>query len=148
MCRRTLISRLSVVLKGQQQQPPLSDLSYHLSSNSLPPQIVREHYLRTDIWCGSALCTHCDLEEHDRVLGPLPESPSNKYKFPHYLILDTNVVLDQIDVLEEDILKNVIILHTVLDEVKHKSSVVYKKLRDILKRPSRQFYVFVNEHHK
>lgn len=50
--------------------------------------------------------------------------------------------------LEEDILKNVIILHTVLDEVKHKSSVVYKKLRDILKRPSRQFYVFVNEHHK
>lgn len=45
-------------------------------------------------------------------------------------------------------LKNVIILHTVLDEVKHKSSVVYKKLRDILKRPQRQFYVFVNEHHK
>lgn len=111
-------------------------------------QIVREHYLRTDIWCGSAACTTCEQEEHDQVLAPKPESLSNKYKFPHYLILDTNVVLDQIDVLEEEILQNVIILHTVLDEVKHKSSVVYKKLRDILKRGSRQFYVFVNEHHK
>lgn len=82
------------------------------------------------------------------MLAMAPESPSDKYKFPHYLILDTNVVLDQIDVLEEAILTNIIILHTVLDEVKHKSSVVYKKLRDILKRPTRQFYVFVNEHHK
>lgn len=82
------------------------------------------------------------------MLSKAPESPSKKFDFPHYLVLDTNVVLDQIDVLEEDVLKNVVILHTVLDEVKHKSSIVYKKLRDILKRPSRQFYVFVNEHHK
>lgn len=94
------------------------------------------------------MCQECQLQDHDKVLAQAPASVSSKYQFPHYLILDTNVVLDQIDVLEEDVLKNVIILHTVLDEVKHKSSVVYKKLRDILKRPSRQFYVFVNEHHK
>lgn len=94
------------------------------------------------------MCTTCEQEEHDIVLGSHPESLSDKFAFPHYLVLDTNVVLDQVDVLEEDVLKNVIILNTVLEEVKHKSSVVYKKLRDILKRPSRQFYVFVNEHHK
>lgn len=94
------------------------------------------------------MCTVCEHEDHDQVLATVPESLSSRFTFPHYLILDTNVVLDQIDVLEEEVLKNVIILHTVLDEVKHKSAVVYKKLRDILKRPSRQFYVFVNEHHR
>lgn len=64
------------------------------------------------------------------------------------MLLDTNVVLDQIDVLEEDVICDVIILQTVLEEVKHKSSSVYKRLRDIISNPKRKFYVFVNEHHK
>lgn len=35
-----------------------------------------------------------------------------------------------------------------MDEVKHKSSSVYTRLRDIVMNPSRRFYIFVNEHHK
>lgn len=66
----------------------------------------------------------------------------------HYLLLDTNVVLDQIDVFEEEAIKNVIILQTVLDEVRHKSAAVYKRLREILNNPERRFYTFVNEHHR
>lgn len=58
------------------------------------------------------------------------------------------MVLDQIDVFEEDVLCNIIILHTVLNEVKHKSSAVYKKLRNIISDQSRNVYTFVNEHHK
>lgn len=54
----------------------------------------------------------------------------------------------QIDVLEEDALCNVIVLQTVLEEVKHRSSSVYKRLKDIIGNPNRKFYVFVNEHHK
>lgn len=77
-----------------------------------------------------------------------PESISSKWNFPHYLVIDTNVVLDQIDVLEEESIKDVIVLHTVLDEVKHKSSVVYKRFRDVIMNPGRRFYTFVNEHHK
>lgn len=50
--------------------------------------------------------------------------------------------------LEEPILCDVIVLQTVLNEVKHKSSVVYKKLLQVLKEPTRRFYTFVNEHHK
>lgn len=73
---------------------------------------------------------------------------NSSFPFPHYLVLDTNVVLDQIDVFEEDVLKNIIILHTVLNEVKHKSSAVYKKLRNIIDDESRHIYTFVNEHHK
>lgn len=75
-------------------------------------------------------------------------SKSSLYPFPHYLVLDTNVVLDQVHVFEEDVLCDIIVLHTVLDEVKHKSNLVYKKFRDILGDKSRNFYIFVNEHHK
>ena len=54
----------------------------------------------------------------------------------------------KIDILEEDVICNVIIVQTVLEEVKHKSSVVYKRLKNIITNPQRKFYVFVNEHHK
>ena len=67
---------------------------------------------------------------------------------PHYLVLDTNIVLDQIDLLESEGLNNVIILHTVLEEVRHRSSPVYKRLRDIISNHKRNFFVFVNEHRK
>ena len=111
-------------------------------------QIVREHYLRTDLWCGSSLCVICPHEKHDLVLSQDPVSKSALFAEPHYLLLDTNVILDQIDVLEEDTITNVIVLQTVLDEVKHKSATIYKRLRDILMNPARQFYTFVNEHHR
>lgn len=77
-----------------------------------------------------------------------PVSKSSLYPYPHYLVLDTNVVLDQIHVFEEDILCDIVVLTTVLDEVKHKSSSVYKKFRDVIGDRSRNFYIFVNEHHK
>ena len=64
------------------------------------------------------------------------------------MVLDTNVILDQIDIFEEDVLSNVIIVQTVIDEVKHRSTGVYKRLRDILMNPARKFYTFVNEHHR
>lgn len=113
------------------------------------PQIVREHYLRDDIYCGSALCARCDHRTADDcALGESPVSKSALYPFAHYLVLDTNVVLDQIHVLEEDVLCDVVLLQTVLDEVKHKSALVYKKLKAILEDRERNFYIFVNEHHK
>jgi exosome complex exonuclease DIS3/RRP44 len=82
------------------------------------------------------------------VLAVEPESKSSLIADPHYLLLDTNVILDQIDVFEEEVIKDVIVLQTVLDEVRHKSAAVYKRLRDILINPGRRFYTFVNEHHR
>lgn len=111
-------------------------------------QIVREHYLRDDIWCGSALCLMCEHRAHDKILDEIPESPNPNFPFPHYLVLDTNVVLDQIDIFEEEALCNIIILHTVLNEVKHKSSAVFKKLRNVISDQTRKVYTFVNEHHR
>lgn len=104
--------------------------------------------MRDDIYCGSDICEQCNHESHDKILSEQPNSKSSLYPFQHYLVLDTNVVLDHIDVFEEDVLSDVIVLHTVLDEIKHKSSSVYKKFREVIGDRSRNFYIFVNEHHK
>lgn len=88
------------------------------------------------------------MKRHDKILPANPVSLNPNYPFEHYLVLDTNVVLDQIDVFEEDVLCNIIVLHTVLNEVKHRSSAVYKKLRNIISDQTRNVYTFVNEHHK
>lgn len=48
-------------------------------------KVVREHYLRDDIWSGSPLDTECD---QDAV--KLSASAA------HYLIVDTNIVLQQV----------------------------------------------------
>ncbi|KAG7201943.1 hypothetical protein KM043_004648 [Ampulex compressa] len=110
---------------------------------------VREHYLRDDIHCGSKVCNQCKQRERDAILDDeQPGAKSLTFTRPHYIMLDTNTVLDQIDILEEDILCNVIIVQTVLEEVRHKSSNVYKKLKDIIADPRRKFYLFVNEHHR
>jgi exosome complex exonuclease DIS3/RRP44 len=91
----------------------------------------------------------CEHEAHDkRLAATKPNLKSSLSELPHYLLLDTNIILDQIDVLEENAICNVIVLQTVLDEVKNKSSAVYKRFREILSNTERNFYVFVNEHHK
>lgn len=58
-------------------------------------KIVREHYLRDDIWCGSEACTEC-LQENCTVLQKEPCIDSNLCLYPHYLVPDTNVVLHQV----------------------------------------------------
>ncbi|KAM6997634.1 exosome complex exonuclease RRP44 [Tautogolabrus adspersus] len=108
-------------------------------------KIVREHYLRDDIWCGSEVCTECKQES--TVLQRDACIESNLCTYPHYLIPDTNVVLHQIDVLEDPVIRNVIILQTVLQEVRHRSAPVYKRLKDIIHEKEKHFYTFTNEHH-
>ena len=59
-------------------------------------QIVREHYLRDDIWCGSEICIVCSHQSKDLVLDKTPQSRNKKYQFPHYIVLDTCTVLNQV----------------------------------------------------
>ncbi|KAJ8003405.1 hypothetical protein DPEC_G00147980 [Dallia pectoralis] len=109
-------------------------------------KIVREHYLRDDIWCGSEVCTECKQEES--VLQKDACIESSLCAFPHYLLPDTNVVLSQIDILEDPLIKNVIILQTVLQEVRHRSAPIYRRLKDALHDKEKHFYTFTNEHHR
>ena len=63
---------------------------------------VRQHYLRDDLPTGSPRLDDAALEPR--------LSPSAR----QYLVLDTNVVLHQIDLLERSDMRDVIVLQTVL----------------------------------
>lgn len=54
----------------------------------------------------------------------------------------------QIDILEDPVIKNVIVLQTVLQEVRNRSAPVYKRIRDVIGNPEKHFYSFTNEHHR
>lgn len=45
-------------------------------------------------------------------------------------------------------MRNVIILQTVLQELRHKSVAIYQRLRNKISDPKNGFYVFCNEHHR
>ncbi|XP_033754703.1 exosome complex exonuclease RRP44-like [Pecten maximus] len=111
-------------------------------------KIVREHYLRDDISCGSESCQICDPFDFGQPLSSEPENKSRLCLTPHYIIPDTNVVFDQMDVLEDNVVQNVVILQTVLDEVRHRSSPGYKRLKSMLANPSKHFFTFCNEFNK
>lgn len=50
--------------------------------------------------------------------------------------------------LEDPVIRNVIILQTVLQEVRHRSAPIYKRLKDIIHEKEKHFYTFTNEHHR
>lgn len=114
-------------------------------------KINREHYLRDDIACGSVLCDKCGrlggkpvLEKSTSVLN-LDDQNLNIH---HYLIPDTNVVMHQLDILEDAFITNVIILQTVIEEVKNHNIAAYKRLQEMICNPAKSFYVFSNEFHQ
>ncbi len=116
-------------------------------------KVVREHYLRDDIGCGSKLCQQCDNQEPNQQnpgrLDKNPKSKSKLFQKPHYLVLDTNVILDQIDLLESaDGLSDVVLCQTALEEVRHRSAPIYKRVKDVAADAARNFYVLFNEHHR
>lgn len=57
-------------------------------------KVVREHYLRDDIWCGAELCSECQQES--RVLEGHPEERSSLCNEAHYIIPDTDVIIHQV----------------------------------------------------
>ncbi|XP_028913329.1 exosome complex exonuclease RRP44 isoform X2 [Ornithorhynchus anatinus] len=60
----------------------------------------------------------------------------------------TLATLSKIDILEDPIIRNVIVLQTVLQEVRNRSPPVYKRIRDVINNFEKHFYTFTNEHHR
>ncbi|MBE3110742.1 MAG: RNB domain-containing ribonuclease, partial [Acidobacteria bacterium] len=78
----------------------------------------------------------------------LSEKPAGTKAFPkgHYIVPDTNALLNAMDVFEESsVFYDVIILQTVLEEVKNKSLPLYNRLVSLTKSEEKRFYVFFNE---
>ncbi|KAG9745500.1 ribonuclease R, partial [Aureobasidium melanogenum] len=132
----------------------LSSKVYIRSTKSGKVQkIVRELYLREDIPCSSRLCAHCleiaPTDYHNKVAPfVLSETPAGTKSFPngHYIIPDTNAFLTGMDLFElETVFHDVIVLQTVLEEVKNRSLPLYHRLISLTKNDGKRFYVFFND---
>lgn len=124
------------------------------SRNGGASKIVREHYLRKDIPCLSRACDKCPEIVVPDAKNELPsfvlsESPLELPSIgKHYVVLDTNVILQAIDLLENpDCFSDVIVPQIVLEEVRNKSYPVYTRLRSLTKNSDdkKRFIVFHNE---
>lgn len=125
------------------------------SRNGGALKIVREHYLRNDIPCYSTICNTCQEIIKPDANGELPRfilssTPTTTAKGePHYLVLDTNIILHAIDLLENtQCFYDVIIPQTVLEEVKNRSFPIYQRLRNLVKSEDKRFIVFHNEYNE
>ncbi|MCO5559324.1 hypothetical protein L7F22_012921 [Adiantum nelumboides] len=128
-------------------------------------KILRERYLRDDILCGRRGCEVCrqksvEALQKDQGLEEMgcTERKKGDALGRHFVVLDTNVVLHQMDLLESTLGKtrssssspapsftNVIILQTVLDEVRHRSLQLYNRLTTLIREPEQHFWVFWND---
>ncbi|KAJ3297254.1 exosome catalytic subunit dis3 [Borealophlyctis nickersoniae] len=108
-------------------------------------KVVKEHYLRDDLYCGVTGCSRCPA--HSAILAPQPRRTAVA-PVPHYIVPDTNVLYHQIDVIEHTAFLDVIVLQTVLEELRHRSNAVYNRVRQLIEERTRRFYVFCNEHHR
>ena len=114
-------------------------------------KVVQEHYLRDDIACGLIGCVICA----DGGVGTGASSWSAAVLAPveplrRVVVLDTNVVLHQLDALEAagDLITDVVFPQTVLEETRHRSGVIYARVVALLRLPQRRFFAFANTHHR
>lgn len=123
------------------------------SSRGKCTKIVRELYLRQDIPCSSQLCSRCATEAPTDSNGRvrpfvLSSGPAANKTFPkgHYIVPDTNIFLYCMDVIEhKSAFYDVIVLQTVLDELRNRSLPLYNRLRSLTSSQDKRFYVFHND---
>ena len=116
-------------------------------------KIVREQYLRKDIPCSSQLCSRCESTAAAGADGVVPafilsKRPATTKQYPqgHYLMPDTNVLLTGMDLLEDATnFHDVIVLQTVLEELKARSLPLCNRLMALTKSEDKRFYLFFNE---
>ncbi|KAH3291162.1 hypothetical protein KXV19_001878 [Aspergillus fumigatus] len=78
----------------------------------------------------------------------LSDQPAGTSAFPrgHYLIPDTNALLNGMDLFEHTgAFYDIIILQTVLEELKNQSLPLYNRLLSLIKTDEKRFYLFFNE---
>ncbi|PPQ74156.1 hypothetical protein CVT24_012874 [Panaeolus cyanescens] len=109
-------------------------------------KVLRERYLRDDVSCGIKGCRECSTPDAEA----LPEQGDlNHPAFPkgHYILPDTNVFLAQMDLVESPLFNPpMILLQTVMEEVRHRSLPLYNRLKALSKMDEKKIWVFYNEY--
>ena len=110
-------------------------------------KIFREQYLRDDVSCGSVKCGECSGKAQPDFKGDVV--PPVLANTDLYCVVDTNICLKAIDLLEHpNCFTDVVIPHTVLEEVRNQSISVYTRLRALTStsfQSKKRFYVYHNE---
>ncbi|CAE7125980.1 unnamed protein product [Rhizoctonia solani] len=113
-------------------------------------KVLRERYVRDDIPCGIEKCQLC-YAFTDGDKSPLSSTGDLTHaQFPtgHFIVPDTNVFLHQMDLVESPLFTPpIIVLQTVLDEVRHRSLPLHSRLKGLIASEDKQIYVFYNEFH-
>ncbi|KAG1789318.1 uncharacterized protein HD556DRAFT_1244099 [Suillus plorans] len=107
-------------------------------------KVLRERYLRNDISCGVNGCRVCDATAQTVLWRS--EDTTHKY-FPtgHYILPDTNVFA-QMDLIESNYFTPpIIILQTVMEEVRHRTLPLHSRLKALTTSDERKVWVFYNE---
>ena len=111
--------------------------------------VLRERYLRDDVECGVQDCQQCASTSNSTTTPTLPSSGAlDHLSFPsgHFILPDTNVFLAQMDLIESTFFNPpVIVLQTVMEEVRHRSLPLYNRLKALLKTDDKRTWVFYNE---
>ncbi|THH07194.1 hypothetical protein EW145_g3547 [Phellinidium pouzarii] len=127
-------------------------------TDTVTTQLLRERYLRDDVPCGIDGCSACILpipSSSASATVPIPLHDSSTHAHAHYpqghiLLPDTNVFLHQMDLLESPLFTPpILLLQTVLEEVRHRSLPLYSRLLALVKSGSeddeKRVWVFYNE---
>ncbi|KAH0833322.1 hypothetical protein J3R83DRAFT_12388 [Lanmaoa asiatica] len=108
-------------------------------------KVLRERYLRDDIYCGIIACRIC-AGAVKPVLPTAGESTHKQFTTGHYVLPDTNIFLSQMDLVESpSFTPPIILLQTVLEEVRHRSLPLYNRLKALVKADDKKIWVFYNE---
>ena len=121
-------------------------------------KVVKEHYLRDDISCGLEGCPKCQNPSDTNLINPVCQGAEQHAVLgskPHILVMDTNIILHHLDTIEDsrtiNLIKNVVVLQTVLDEIRGRNPGIYTRIRNIVasgRTLNRHFFVFSNEYHR
>ncbi|KAL0580474.1 exosome catalytic subunit dis3 [Marasmius crinis-equi] len=109
-------------------------------------KVLRERYLRDDVGCGIEGCRECPNTTEE--LLPLNGDQKHQlYPNGHFILPDTNVFLAQMDLIESNMFNPpIILLQTVLEEVRHRSLPLYNRLKALTKADDKRIWVFYNEY--
>lgn len=103
-------------------------------------RLIREKYIRNDLGMGYM---GGNIVTHEKLFELVSQAPHK-----HILVIDTNVALSQIDFFEHKTpaTSPVIVLQTVLQELRHLNISTYRRMLALMQDESRSFIFFPNEH--